>query len=138
MTLGRLRKSLGHKSKEGEWELLRFSSKTGITVSGAFSKLLNQFEKDVKPKKVITYANRDWSVDENLYEKTGFKFDSYTDLNYWYFNGLLKRQHRFNFRKNKILKLSGSSDLTEKEIMRNLGWNIVWDCGNIKYHKEYS
>ena len=137
MTLGKLRKSLGMKSKEGEWELYRFSNKLLTNVVGSFSKLLNHFEKNMKPKKIITYANRDWSGDENVYEKRGFKFESFTDLNYWYFNGSLKRQHRFNFRKNKILKIGGNSKLTEKEIMRNLGWNIVWDCGSIKYVKIY-
>lgn len=137
MTFGKLRKSLGSKSKEGEWELYRFCNKIGTSVQGAFSKLLNHFEKNTKPSKVFTYANRDWSCDENVYEKNGFKFDGYTDLNYWYFNGSLKRQHRFNFRKDKIIKIGVDSKLTEKEIMRNLGWNIVWDCGSIKYSKIY-
>jgi hypothetical protein len=139
MTFGKYRRSLGSTSKSGEWELYRFCNKIEHNVIGSFTKLLNYFEKEIKPTKIITYANRDWSLPNSVYEIAGFKFDGYTDINYWYFNDTdLKRKHRFNFRKDKLLKIEGvDGKLPEKEIMMNLGYNIVWDCGNIKYHKSF-
>lgn len=137
MTFGKFRRSLGAKSSEGEWELYRFSNKLGTSVTGAFGKLLTHFEKEMKPHKVITYANRDWSSGENVYSKAGFEFRGYTGINYWYFNSDLRREHRFNFRKDKLIREGANSELSEKEIMTNSGWNVVWDCGNIKYSKEY-
>jgi hypothetical protein len=137
MTFGKFRRSLGTKSKEGEWELYRFCNKLGTVVQGSFTKLLNHFESEMTPKKIITYANRDWSGSENIYEKAGFQFERFTDINYWYFKGDLRRHHRFAFRKDRLTKSGEDLSLSEKEIMRNLGWNIIWDCGNLKYYKLF-
>jgi hypothetical protein len=138
MTFGRYRRSLGSKSKDNEWELYRFSNKLRTSVVGGFSKLLNRFVQDNNPEKIITYALRDWSsINQNVYEKNGFKFESFTPINYWYFNGSLKREHRFNFRKDKLLKMNQNEELSEREIMRDLGWNVVFDSGNIKYSKTF-
>lgn len=134
MTFGKYRRSLGRESKNNEWELYRFSSKLGTTVIGGFSKLLKKFKQDNNPSKIITYALRDWSsVSENVYEKNGFKFDNFTPMNYWYFDSSLKREHRFNYRKDKLLKMNHDKNLSEKQIMRNIGWNIIYDTGSIKY-----
>jgi hypothetical protein len=125
MTFGKMRVSLGAKSEEDTWELYRFSSKINYNVVGSFSKLLKYFEKTVKPKKIVTYANRDWSMNENVYEKNGFEFVHNTTQNYWYFDKNLKKYHRFSFRKDKIKNLNLDEYLK------------VWDCGSKKYIKRY-
>lgn len=139
MTFGKWRRSLGSSnSKSNEWELYRFCNKIGHNVIGSFTKLLKHFENEMVPKKVITYANRDWSSIDNVYELAGFNFDGFTEINYWYFKDSdLKKVHRFNFRKDKLIKMDKLNSKTEKESMRNLGWNIVYDCGNLKYSKNY-
>jgi hypothetical protein len=136
MTFGKTRRSLGSKSNDNEWELYRFCNKLGHNINGSFSKLLRFFEKNKKPKKLISYANRDWSIiNQNVYEKSGFLFERTTPVNYWYFKDN-KREHRFNWRKDKLIKL-GHKGVSEKQIMYNLGYNIIHDCGSLKFIKKY-
>jgi hypothetical protein len=137
ITFGKLRRGLGQKNNNGHWELYRFCSLSGIQVIGAFSKMIKHFDNSFKPKEIVTYANRDWSVKNSVYEKNGFNFIGYTPVNYWYFNSNLKRIHRFAFRKDVLVKNGADPNKTEIEIMRDLGWNRIWDCGNLKYSKKY-
>ena len=134
MTFGKLRVGLGTKSKENYYELYRFCNLLDTNVVGGFSKLLKYFENNYLPKSLITYAKRDWSVKDSVYEKVGFSFEKYTEIGYWYIDKYKKRHHRFNFRKSK---LDNTSNLTEKEIMSEKGYNLIYDCGNIKYVKLY-
>jgi len=137
MTFGKLRRSTGLKSVNNEWELYRFCSKLNMNVIGGFSKLLKYFEININPNKLITYANRDWSYDNNIYINSKFNFISNTKINYWYFDKNIKRIHRFNYRKDKLIKQGFDSKMTEKDIMFNRGFNIIYDCGSIKYVKIY-
>ena len=62
MTFGSKRKVLGNKNKSfNEYELVRFCNKLNFNVTGGFSKLLNNFIGEVKPSKIITYADIRWS-----------------------------------------------------------------------------
>lgn len=130
MSFGGLRRSLGQIEKDNTYELYRFCAKIGYICVGGFSKLLKYFIKNIQPFEIITYANRDWSVLENVYKKNGFTFVSFTDINYWYFNKNLKRHHRFQFRKNRI---TNDKEVTEKTVMANKDYNRIFDCGSIKY-----
>lgn len=53
------------------FELIRFATLKGITVTGGFTKLLKHFIKIVEPNDVMSYADRDWSLG-NAYEQAGF------------------------------------------------------------------
>lgn len=53
------------------YELIRFASKTGTTVTGGLGKLLNHFIEQHHPAHLMTYADRDWSNGEG-YQKLGF------------------------------------------------------------------
>ncbi|MES2781125.1 MAG: hypothetical protein V4651_14625 [Bacteroidota bacterium] len=53
------------------YELIRFASKTGTTVTGGLGKLLNHFIEQHHPAHIMTYADRDWSNGEG-YHKLGF------------------------------------------------------------------
>lgn len=70
------KRSLGQTKKENTYELYRFCTKLGHLCIGGFSKLLNHFIKNVQPSEIITYANRDWSFLQNVYQKNGFSFIS--------------------------------------------------------------
>ena len=124
MTFGKLRISTGSKSKDGVYELYRFVSKLGYNVNGAFSRLLKHFERTVSPDEIVTYANRDWSIDNNVYEKNGFDFVHNTEPNFWYYDKQLKKHHRFTFRKSKI------EGVNLDEYLK------VYDCGSKKYIKK--
>ena len=134
MTFGKRRVSLGKKtSMIGEFELLRFS--TSKTVVGIGSKLLKFFITNYNPKKIITYANKRYSVG-NLYEKLGFKKISESKPSYWYFiDGSNILHHRFSFRKDQLHKKLEIFDpsLSEWSNMKNNGYDRIWDCGNIVY-----
>ena len=111
-----------------EWELNRFCSKYSII--GGFSKLLEYFKSNYSWNYIYSYVDRRWNTG-NAYYLNGFQFNKFTRPNYWYcktINNEIVRYHRFNFRKDR---LEGKG--TEKEIMMKKGWNVIWDCGNIKF-----
>jgi hypothetical protein len=102
MTLGNLRKSLGHNSKENHWELLRFCNKLNTYVIGVGSKLFNFFLKNYKVDEVISYSKNDYSTGK-LYQNLNFKLSGTTTPNYyWVIN--VRRVNRFNFRKDKLVQ----------------------------------
>ena len=117
----------GEVSIDGVWELSRFCS--SINVVGGAGKLLHFFKKNYKWTKIYSFADRRWSIG-NLYYKLGFSFEKNTSPNYWYYKDVIKRIHRFSFRKNKISHMGTG---TEWEIMKKNGYDRIWDCGNMKF-----
>lgn len=138
ITFGKTRNSLGHKGNNNEYELLRFCNKINTNVVGGFSKLFKYFIKNFEFNKIITYADIRWSginpVD-TVYFKNGFKYINNTPPNYWYvkIDDFLNRLHRFQFRKDVLVKEGFDKNKTEWEIMQEKGYDRVWDCGNMKF-----
>ena len=131
MTFGSKRKSLGSKSEDGVYEMLRFCNKLNTTVVGGASRLLKHFIKEIKPKRIISYCDRRWS-DGKLYEKLGFEFDHYSKPNYFYIvNG--KRENRFKYRKSELVKQGFDKNKTEEQIMKERHIKKIYDCGTIVY-----
>jgi hypothetical protein len=135
MTFSTLRNVLGSKKEDNHFELVRFSSNN---VVGIASKLLKYFVKKYNPDKIISYADKRWTVDENnLYSKIGFNLVSETKPNYWYVIGDDRRYHRYNFRKDILVKKGYDKNKTENQIMTENGYLTVWDCGNYKYEINF-
>ena len=112
--------------KQEEWNLNRFCNKLNYSVTGGASKLLKYFVDNYEPRRVISYADRDWSTG-NLYKKLGFVLVSETKPDYKYvINGV--RKHKSGFRKSK-LKYTQS----ESSFMLSNGVPKVWDCGKLKF-----
>jgi hypothetical protein len=133
MTFGYGRKIMnGDKTK---YELLRFCNKLDTSVIGSASRLLNYFIKNYNPNSIITYADRRWSQG-NIYEILGFNKIGITKPNYFYVTNR-KRQYRYKYRKDVLVKEGFSKDKTEKEIMEERGINRIYDSGNIKYIKMF-
>lgn len=132
MTFGIPRVAMGNKNKkyiEGEYELIRFCNKININVIGGASKLFKHFIKTYKPISIFSFADNRWSApDKNLYLTLGFNKISESDPGYWYTKDYLHRHHRFNFSKNR-LKAMGFNEGTESQIMKNLKYERIWDCG---------
>ena len=138
MTFSNKRKVLGNKSAINEFELIRFCNIVDSNVIGSFSKLLNYFINNFSPNKIITYADIRWSglnPESTIYKKYGFKFIGTTPPNYWYLNreNYLNRYHRFNFRKDILLKEGFNKIQTEWEIMKLKNYDRIWDCGSMKF-----
>lgn len=133
MTFSKPRLALGRKKNiAAPDELLRFAS-NGKNYPGLASRLFRTFVKEYKPKEIISYADRRWS-DGNLYKQLGFELESITGVNYWHTKGAAQRHYRFNFRKDRIKHLvENGNTKTEIEIMRELGYSRIWDCGSLKF-----
>lgn len=135
MTFGKLRANLGQSNKDGHYELLRFCNKINTTVVGGATKLYKHFEKNYKPLKIISYADRRWS-EGNLYKQLGFDLEYCTVPNYFYVKGL-QRENRYKYRKSELVKAGHNLNKTERQIMRELGYNRIYDCGTLKFIKNY-
>ena len=131
MTFGKLRKPMGTKNINDNYEMLRFCNKLNTNVIGGASKLFKYFIRKYKPSEVISYANRSHS-NGNLYKQIGFEFLSETVPNYYYvIDGI--RHYRFNFRKDILVKQGFDSNKSEHEIMLERGYYRIFDSGNLKF-----
>lgn len=131
MTFGSLRRSLGSNSEENTWELLRFCNKLGFSVVGGSSKLFKYFLKNYTPNKVVSYSDSSRSQGD-MYKKLKFNFISETSPNYyWIIDGIKK--HRFNFRKDRLVKEGFDYRKSEVQIMNERGYFRVFDCGSKKW-----
>lgn len=131
MTFGNLRKSLGQTSKKDSYELLRFCNKKGISVVGGASKLFKYFISNFNFNEIISYSLNSYSSGD-LYKKLGFYFSAETGVNYfWCKNGI--KYHRFNFRKDKLVREGYDINKTEVEIMNERYYYRVFDCGSKKW-----
>jgi hypothetical protein len=111
------------------WELNRFCTKPGLTISGGASRMFTSFVRDLDPVQVVSYSDRRWNTGQ-VYAQLGFDHVHDTGPNYWYVDfKSLTRIHRYNLRK------TGQDDasLTEWQNRQNQGWNRIWDCGHSKW-----
>jgi group I intron endonuclease len=131
MTFGNLRKNMGQTSKKGSYELLRFCNKLNTTVVGGASRLFNYFLSNYDSSYVLSYADRRWSIGI-LYENLGFNFNSKTIPNYYYIIDD-KREYRFKFRKDILIRKGFDANKTEIEIMNSGGFYRIFDKGSLKY-----
>lgn len=116
------------KMEEGGWNLNRFCNKTGINVVGGASKLLSYFIKKYDVKRIVSYADKDWSVG-NLYEVLGFTNVGGNGPDYKY---IVKgcRVHKSRYKKSKLnTNLTESQEMTKREIYK------IYDCGKLKFEK---
>ena len=133
MTFSNPRISLGQKqSQNGVYELSRFASSQYVV--GGSAKLIKHFTKHYSPNKIYSYSDNRWTdPNNNMYLKLGFKKVSSSSPGYFYTKDFLSRIHRYNFNKGALKKLGANMSKTEKEIMGELGYSRIWDCGSTKY-----
>lgn len=127
MTFGKERKALGSKGKDGCFEMIRFCNKLNFNVIGGASRLLKYFIKTYNPKQIISYADRRWSQGK-LYETLGFDFVKNTTPNYFYIVKK-RRENRFKYRKDILIKEGFDSNKSEREIMAERKIPRIYDCG---------
>ena len=121
-----------------EWELTRFASDYNYICQGVGGKMFKYFTNKWNPKIIKSFADRRWTVNEenNVYSKLGFTFDGYTKVDYRYYrkNDGTVRQHKFNFRKERLSKKYGlDMKMTESEMTNMLDYEKIYDCGLIRY-----
>ena len=120
------------KEEEGVYELLRYSSYK--TVVGGFSKLLKAFIREKKPEKIISYADRRWSVG-NVYKSNGFVEMATTQPGYFWVSPSGKRESRIKFQKHRLKSILTKFDpnLSEYENCIANGYTRIFDCGHLKF-----
>lgn len=135
MTFGKLRRSLGNKSKENIYELYRFCNKLNTQVIGGASKLFKYFIEHYNPFIVESFSSNDIS-NGNLYNILNFSKVSNT-ISYWYIeqnNNNLIRHHRYKFRKSELLKMGFDKNKTEFDIMNDMKNHYrIYDSGQTKW-----
>jgi hypothetical protein len=121
-------------NKNFEYEILRFSVKRNTHVVGGFAKLFNNAKKILNSKSFISYANRRWSQG-NVYTSSGeFKLLGNSKPNYVY-HKQGRTISRINAQKHKLSKMLENFDSNKSEIenMKDNGYVIVYDCGNLSF-----
>jgi transcription elongation factor Elf1 len=127
MCVGKRRIGVG---RNDDYELLRFCNKLNTNVIGGASKLF-KYLKNYDINRIVSYVDRSWS-NGNLYEKLGFKLINKTIPNYYYIiDGI--RHHRFNFRKDKLVKEGYDINKSEHQIMIDRNISRIYDSGSLVY-----
>ena len=124
------------------WELTRFATDYNYNCQGVGGKMFSYFVKNHNPEKIISFADRRWTINpnNNLYIKLGFALEKYNAPDYKYYidesknNQKYNRIHKMQMNKQKLHKKYGFPlTMTETEMAKELGYDRIWDCGLIKY-----
>lgn len=134
MSFGAIRVISRQKSSSNRYELLRFAS--SIRSPGLASKMMKHFEKKYTPSAVTSYCDLRWGTG-NMYLQLGFTHTHDSSPNYYYSEDGVKKFHRFNFTKSKLVNQGEDNNLTEREIMIRRGFYRIYDCGNAVFEKIY-
>lgn len=115
------------------WEIVRYA--TSMTVVGGFARLFSKFVEDVKPQKVVSFADaRYWKG--SVYAHTGFQLAGLTQPNYIYVDETgVPVGNRMKFQKHKlkhVLKIYDPS-LTEHDNCALNGLYRLFDAGHWKW-----
>lgn len=131
MTFSKPNITRGKSKNNYDYELVRFCNKLDTNVVGGASKLFKYFIKNYKPTSILSYSDNRWGSGK-LYDILGFDFVSNTKPNYWYVKNNI-RHHRYQFTKHKLVNMGHDKNKSEKEIMKELGYGRIWDCGHAKW-----
>lgn len=119
------------KRSGNKWELTRFCNKIDNNITGGASKIFKFFLYKYNPNEVISFSDNSM-FDGALYKNLGFEFSNSCNVNYkWVINK--KRVHKYNFRKKNLIKLGYDKNMSEGEIMYDIGSYKIWDCGLKKW-----
>lgn len=118
-------------NKEYEFEIIRLCYKDNITVIGGTEKLFKYFIDKYNPTSVISYCNIS-KFDGSTYQNIGFTLDHISVPGYvWVDTSTNTVLSRYQTQKSKLIKSGiGTEEQTEDEIMSNIGYLKVYDCGN--------
>lgn len=120
------------RKRNQEYELIRFASIGRIP--GGASKLLRYFINQYNPNAITSFSDNRYS-DGNLYQVLGFSQISKVPPMQSYVKNYLSRFHKLSLGKKALIKLHPNIDLTktEWEILQELKYDRIWDCGKIKW-----
>lgn len=113
-----------------DYELLRFSTTNGV-YPGLASKMLKYFINEFNVMSIVSFSDNRWS-NGGLYKKIGFCYDGDVKPDYYY-TDYSDRYHKSNFRKQRLNTDSSCDQKTEKQIVLEMGYDRIWDCGKKRF-----
>jgi len=115
-------------NKKVTWELVRFCSKAGCTITGGASKLFKAFIVDKDPDSIVSYSDIA-RTKGTLYKTLGFRCSGTSAPNYvWVHNTYVLS--RYQCQKHVLIKQGyGGLGNTEVEIMTKRSFAQIYDCG---------
>lgn len=116
-------------------ELTRYA--TSIRVVGGASKILSSFLSENKVDSVFSFSDNRWS-NGKMYESIGFTKESEVPPMQSYVEKYSFRYHKQAMSKYKFKDIIDIENKTEWEVMQELGYDRIWDCGKIKWKYEVS
>lgn len=114
------------KMESGGMNLSRFCSKLNTNVIGGASKLLKYFINEYKPTRIISFADKDWSLG-HIYYMLGFNLSNILKPDYKYIINN-KRINKQKFTKSKL-----KINKTEYEYMKEIGIHRIYNTGQLKF-----
>lgn len=115
------------------YELVRFASQIGFTVTGGFSKLLKHFINLVQPNDLMSYADRDWSLG-NAYASSGFELVSTTEsLGLWLDLKDYNRKTLPRLPATLQDALKPLDEARQRQFLITQNYLPVFNTGNLKY-----
>jgi very-short-patch-repair endonuclease len=113
-------------NKKIDFEMIRYCNKLNVQIIGGASKLFNQFKKLHPNSSCISYCSRD-KFTGDFHKYLGFELERITPPGYvWISKDDIKS--RYQCQKHKL-----HTSLTENEYMSSLGYNKLYDCGQLVY-----
>lgn len=126
------------KYKNSHAELVRFATDVNYSYPGLLSKMIKEFIRVTGfVGTIISYSNNQYG-DGKAYISSGFQFNEITPPGYSYTNNYIKLESRIKFQKHKLAKIfdldeQTISGLSEWEIMKEHGYDRIWDCGHTRW-----
>ena len=108
------------------WEIRRLAFKYNIP--GGASRVFEHFINEQKPYVVYSDCDLRWSSGK-IYETLGMILHSQSGPNYSYVENYLRRHHRLNFTKVRLIKEGYDITKSGETIMKERGFDRIWDCG---------
>lgn len=117
-----------------EYELIRLAYKIDTLVIGGAEKMFKYFIKEYCPSSIVSYCDVS-KFNGEVYIKLGFTLKEITHPNYrWVDINTNCSMPRYKTQKHRLVEQGlGTEDQTEAEIMHNLGYVRVYDCGNFRF-----
>lgn len=122
-------------NKNFDFELIRLSTKLGVSVIGGMSKLISAFRRR-NSGSIVSYCDLRFG-NGNSYIINGFKSHGESSLGYvWSKSNIVVSRYKTQKNTLKSWLPSFDSDRSESDNMFDAGYKRYWDCGQKLFHMK--
>ncbi|MEO8146009.1 MAG: hypothetical protein ABI723_00165 [Bacteroidia bacterium] len=115
------------------YELIRFASKSGLSVVGGLSKMISAFMKEQNAEHLMTYADRDWSNGDS-YRKLGFiKIENTPPQLFWIHPTRMQRYYEHRMPEDFMNEFNLQKKKTLEDFLITKGYFKIYNSGNTKF-----